>query len=212
MKFRALLLAALMGSTAAQAATELVTNGSFETSSVASGSFASVSSLAGWTIAGKKSTVELRNDLAGTAESGSVFAELDSSKNTTISQVLSTVVGETYTLSFWYASRPGVVGNSLGLQWLAGSETGTVDTHTGLSAKQVINATADNIWVNFTTSFVANSTSTALSFTGLGKSDGLGTSLDNISVTQTSVPEPTSISMLFAGLVAMGLMSRRKPR
>ena len=119
--------------------------------------------MAGWTIAGKKSTVELRNDLAGTAESGSVFAELDSSKNTTISQVLSTVVGETYTLSFWYASRPGVVGNSLGLQWLAGPETGTVDTHTGLSAKQVINATADNIWVNFTTSFVANSTSTALS-------------------------------------------------
>jgi len=45
-------------------------------------------------------------------------------------------------------------------------------------------------------------------FHGTGRSDSLGGSLDNVSV--TAVPEPESYAMMLAGLALMGTIARRR--
>ncbi|WP_374257271.1 DUF642 domain-containing protein [Aquabacterium sp.] len=200
-----LLLAAVLAAVPAAhaASSELVTNGSFESTALANGSWALVNGLSGWTIAGGDGLLELRNNVAGSAQSGVVYAELDGNHNVTISQSLATKVGQAYTLSFWYSSRINVAIDSLGLQWTVGNVTGSVDT-TG-----PFNGTSNNVWQNFTTTFIAQSALTNLSFAALGKDDTLGTSLDNVSV-KSAIPEPATLALLAGGLAAIGVAKRRR--
>ena len=59
----------------AQASANLVQNGSFESNTLTSGSWSIYSNLVGWT--GGPNQIELRNNVAGTAQDGSNFVELD---------------------------------------------------------------------------------------------------------------------------------------
>ncbi|MDH0863217.1 DUF642 domain-containing protein [Mitsuaria sp. GD03876] len=185
----------------------LLTNGSFESTTVSNGSYVILDSIAGWTVG--PHGVELRNNVAGSAFNGSNFAELDTTTNSWISQTLNTVLGTAYTLTFSYAARPDNQGaNSNGLNWSIGSLSGNVGQDTTTT------------WQTFTTTFTGTGSPMTLRFGATGRADSYGTSLDNISVVSNAgaggnaaaVPEPQSLALLLAGFGAMGLVIRRRQR
>jgi hypothetical protein len=183
----------------------LVNNGSFELGDPSqvpgAGAWNLYDNPVGWTVTGP-SGLELRNGVAGTAQDGNVFAELDSAGNVTISQTLDTVAGKTYDLSFWYSDRPGTGAATNGMTFSAGSLSGTLDGHD--------NTGSDNDWHLYTGQFVASQTGpTTLTFAAGGISDSYGESLDNIRVT-AAVPEPATCALMASGLALLGLSRRRR--
>ena len=106
--FKSLLAAAALCSVApAFAAANLLTDGSFESAVLPDGDYGMYggSSLYGWTAVGS-GLIEVRRDIVGTAQDGDYFVELDSTANSAMSQTISTVAGQRYSLSFWYSNRP----------------------------------------------------------------------------------------------------------
>lgn len=202
-------LAAL--SAGASAATNLITNGSFESTVVNAGSWNTYNSVPGWTIttaAGPASShgLEIRNDVVGIAEDKNNFIELDGYENDKISQTLTgLVVGATYELSFWYSDRTGVAGSSQGWQASIGTGVGAFGAYEKGTS---FNTSGGNQWREFTAIFTANSKSETFSLWGIGTSDSLGTSIDNISV--IAVPEPGTLGLFAAGLAVLGLSARRR--
>ena len=182
----------------------LISNGSFESVSLANGSWSTFSALSGWTVGPQK--VEVRNNVAGSAFAGLNFVELDTSRNSWISQSFTTIVGQTYHLSFMWANRPDQVGaNSNGISW-------QIDALNGVVGKNTVTA-----WTQFDLDFVATGTSTTLRLGASGSSDGMGTSLDAVSVTQlppapakSTVPEPGSLALLAMAAGALFVARRRK--
>jgi hypothetical protein len=192
-------LAALSAGTfaAAPPAVNLVADGDFDATQVAAGSWITLDSGAtGWTAT---SGLEIRNGVAGTAEDGPNFAELDTWQNSTISQTLATTAGQTYVLSFWAQDRAGVDASSQGLAY-------TVDGTTNYVQGGSVPG-----WTHFTETFVATGP-TSLSFAATGASDSLGSSLDNVSVTAAAVPEPGTFALAACGLAVLGLARRRSTR
>lgn len=194
--FKLLAVAAVTLSALGAQASNLVSNGSFEADSVANGDWAIVSNLTSWT---GLPNVEIRNNIAGAAQDGVNYVELDTAGNAGISQ---TITGTGLaTLSFWYSARPNT-GATNDLTVSFGNLTATV-------LQGVSNLTSSNIWQQFTATVdMGTSGSTTLSFYGAGVSDGFGGALDNISV--TAVPEPESYAMLLAGLGLIGTIARRR--
>ena len=182
-------------------ATELVTNGSFESNAQRNGSWATYSNLVGWT--GGSNKIELRNNVAGTAQNGGNFVELDVVRNSSMYQ---DIVGTgLVNLSFFYAARPGVAANN-GL----GFTFGSYGDNTLLA--NVAGGRTHN-WLQYTlNNFRLDADGvTRLSFFATGISNGVGASLDNVSVTAVSpVPEVETYAMLLAGLGVLGVASRRR--
>ena len=182
----------------------LISNGSFESVSLSKGSWSTYSTLSGWTVGPQN--VEIRNNVAGSAFAGLNFVELDTNRNSWISQTFTTVVGQTYHLSFMWANRPDQVGaNSNGISWQVAALDGVVGKNTITS------------WTQFEQDFVATGTSTTLRLGATGASDGMGTSLDAVSVTQlppaaakSTVPEPGSLALLAMAAGALFVARRRK--
>jgi hypothetical protein len=196
-------LAALVVATSAlgaQAATNLVANGSFESPVLASGSFGFYTSMPGWSTF----NVEVRNNWAGAAQQGSNFVELDTTANSSISQTINIAAPGAYQLSFWYDSRwdyGSSPSDTEMITWTFGTNNGSV----------LNNWTTDNTgtWKHYTGTFnFASAGLVGLTFAAGGTSDGLGGSLDNVSI--TAVPEPETYAMLLAGMGLMGTIARRR--
>jgi len=180
----------------------LLGNGSFDNDTVSSGSWTVKSSTSGWTA--DSNGLELRNGVAGTAFDGSNFAELDGYANSSISQTISTVIGQWYLLSFEYSNRMGTDPATNGLAWSFGNASGAAPD----LAK---NTSSDNDWQLYSTTVQATSTQTTLKIWATGTSDSYGSSLDDVSLTAvSSVPEPQTLALFAAGFAAMGFAARRR--
>lgn len=195
-----LVIAALL-SAPAIAQANLVVNGSFEDyTTVTPGHWSIFNSGYGWTT--DANGVEVRNAVAGTAADGVRFAELDTTGNSWISQTIQTYAFQSLELAFSYAPRAGYGKDTNGIQVFWNNQSlGAFkgDGRNGASWSDLfydVQADANGFGI--------------LKFVAIGTSDGLGGSLDNISV--TAIPEPDTSAMLLAGLGILAAVTRRRQR
>ena len=219
----ALATAGLLASAATQAApVSLIANGSFETLPVAlgDGQWSVLSSLAGWTVdAG--SGVEVRRNVVGSAQEGTVFIELDThagtfggqlfdgSTNSWISQSIATVAGTHYTLSWYYAPRAGEAADTNAIDVLWNGVKLATSNGSGMGAN-------GGVWQQYSFEVVGTGTD-MLSFAAGGKADAVGGSLDNISLVAAAaaqaaavLPEPASVGLAAVALAGLALARRRR--
>ena len=97
--------------------------------------------------------------------------------NATIFQTISTEAGQSYTLSFWYAPRPGAAASS-GLEVRFGGD---------LVFELLPNANNPAVWQQLTVTVTADGPSSVLAFTSTGAQDELGIFIDNISLTASPI-------------------------
>jgi hypothetical protein len=161
-----------------------------------------------WAIA--PNNVDIVSDLTSTpqASNGNQYLDLVGTGSTGgISQAFSTKVGQTYTLSFEYGNNPWSTSTAS-----ATVSVGSLSSPANQTASVTHNTsnTSDIFWTLFTETFVANSTSTTLSFLNTVGGGNGGILLDDISVTAT--PLPSAFSMLLIGLAGLGLVAYRGRR
>lgn len=178
---------------------QLIKNGSFETNGVGANSWAIKSALDGWTVG--NGGAEVRNNVAGAAQAGSNYLELDTTGNSWISQSIDTIDGGTYKLSFYYAAREHTAAatNGIDVFW-----NGALLKHLAQD-----NFTGSTNWFKVDLSFLAVGALSTLQFKASGTSDSFGGSLDNVSLT-TEVPEPGTLASLLLGLGLLGFTLRRR--
>lgn len=186
----------------------ILINGSFESPALpdqsggATGQFGSIS---GWDIlsgGGPGANFEIHRApfLFSAGADGSQWAELDVNGNTTIGQLLATIIGNTYTISFSVAARPGFGDSVVVVSF--GGQTFTTPAVSNTSG-----------WTTFTFTAVATSTSTLFSVAAGGASNGGSDLVDNFIVDDGSVgsvPEPSTFGMLGLGGVAFAMLRRRR--
>lgn len=201
---RTLSLVALLACTAAFAAPaptgNLIVNGGFESTVVASGSWVNVATTPGWTWLGGPGTgFEIRNNVAGAAQEGGNYVELDTTGNTLIGQYLDHLsAGAFYDLSFWYAPREYQAASTNGLQvFWNGDLLGA--TLSGLGG-------SGNDWTQHQYRVTAQAGRNLLSFAAVGTSDSVGGNLDNVSLNR--IPEPGTLALTFAALAGGLLLPR----
>jgi len=200
---RALALLALVATTAStQAApapaSNLIVNGGFESTLVADGSWVNVPTVQGWTwLAGPGLGFEIRNNVAGRAQEGRNFVELDTTGNSTIGQTIDNLKsGEHLDLSFWYSPREFQAASTNGMQVMwNGVQLGDVLTGLGSSG---------NDWKQYQFTVTAQSGRNLLSFASVGSSDSLGGNLDNVSLNR--LPEPGSLALTLGALGSLFLI------
>lgn len=124
-----------------------------------------------WTISSTGLEIWAQNFFGGPSE-GAQNAELDANESTEISQIVPTVVGATYKLSFDFSPRPAT-----------NLANNNVDANA--NGVTVVNASGDGMsnastsWTTHTNTFVATTTSTVISFKDKGTSDSYGSAIDN---------------------------------
>lgn len=176
----------------------LLTNGSFEDTVQANGTWNVYTTIAGWTTETGPG-IEIRNNVEGVAFDGNNFVELDSHANSSMFQEVATTSGVAYTLSFAYAPRinQSAETNIVEAYW----NGSLITSQTGFSA-------TNNDWQTF--SFTVTGTGLdKLTFKAAGINDSYGGSLDNVTLT-AAVPEPETYAMMLFGLGLVGFAARRK--
>jgi PEP-CTERM motif len=190
-------LALVASCTATASASDLVVNGNFQT-----GDFT------GW----QHNTSGVTNHPWIVQENGSNFyastgcvgiecIEGNSTQEAWLSQVLATVAGETYTLTFDYSQvEPNAEG---------GTPNELVVDFGSDQVADLVNLTNTNI---ITYSYTVTATTSATELQFLGRQDPSYDYLDNVSVTQQSTvtPEPESLALFGTGIFALLGVARRK--
>jgi hypothetical protein len=135
----------------------------------------------------------------GEAHTGVQMAFLDWSDSfNTITQDLTTVIGQTYTISYWVADE-----QTNFLQVMFGGSTLFNGTAPGTGA-------TSSDYVQYTFTSTATSTSTVLAFSGQRSTGRGGTLLDDVSVTPgAAVPEPATWLLTSVALIGLPALRRR---
>jgi prepilin-type N-terminal cleavage/methylation domain-containing protein len=162
---------------AAPTGANLVTNGDFENAPGAvANARTALATLPGWTRSGGSGALfEVLNGVDGGAPQGVHMVEIDTTRNITMSQTVSTVAGQRYRLSFQVSPDTRRDQTSNGLQVLFGGTTVADIRYDG---------TGSGVWwTTYTVDVVATGASSTLAFTGTGSSDGIGIDLDDVRLT-----------------------------
>jgi hypothetical protein len=127
-----------------------------------------------------------------------------------VDQILTTIIGVGYSVNFWADAD---ISNSFSLteNGLAVSGAPTSIAQNGFP-DQVDALGNSALFVEYSGTFVATSTSTDLSFTATGNpsigSPNYSVIIDDASITAT--PEPNSLLLLLTGLLGLGLLMKSK--
>lgn len=211
-----LLSVPLLSQAGTLSAQNLVVNGGFEqTGSVSVGnggwmSFAANvtngsqtrSLLPGWSLDSGPG-IEVRNNVAGAAFEGQRYVELDSYEDSSMSQWIQTLGGQTYRLSFAYSPREGVAADSNGIRvWW---------NELLLAEITAQGARSGHDWRSFSFNVMGTGQTDRLRFASFEgpnvRANTVGGSLDNVALQQ--VPEPASLALVVGALAAVGLSRRR---
>ena len=178
-------IAGLFLAAAAANATPILVNGSFET-----GDFT------GWTLGGNTDFTGVASSFGPTPQDGIYDANFGPvGSDGFLSQSFSDSSGQSYNLSFWFASDGGSPADF----------SASIDSTTLLSIGPVVPGSG---FTNYSFNFTGTGSDT-LSFTN--RNDPAYNYLDNISVTQAiAVPEPGTLPLFATGLLAFFLLRRRK--
>lgn len=184
----AALVAVLLVGAPTAFATNLLTNGSFET-----GDFT------GWSEGGLADVVSGSFSYYSGAEDGTWYVGLGAvGSDGTLSQTFSDTPGTHYTFSFWFASA-GDGPSDFSAYWDGTSLLSLTDPNTGINWTQfsfdVVGTGSDTVQFNF-------------------RDDPAWMALDNVSVGigPPTTPEPSSLLLLGSGLLTVGGVIRRKFR
>ncbi len=193
---KAILPAVLLSLSTLASASSLVTNGSFENPGVSSGSYTTLASIPGWT---STDGIEIRNNVSGTASAGSNYVELDTYRNSSITQAITTTLGQIYKLTFDYsprinqpASTNGIAAYWNGVQLLEVTGTGA----------------GVNVWTTFSALVTGTGGSDLLKFAATGTSNRLGGNIDDVNL--SAVPLPGAALLFGSALLGSGALRRKQ--
>lgn len=194
MKIARLLICLLVGAWATTYAGELVVNGGFE-------NLIDVDTAVGWTFTPAGSGSDFYYGTGGGGVySGAYAAEfggVSTGYYDTISQVLSTVAGDSYTFSFW-------------LSGVDGSDNGQTAYWDGNQVLNLTNFTQGYTFYSF--DVVASGASTTIAFAGYNVPSWNG--LDDVSVQGQAgaIPEPATFVLIAPALLGLVALRRRFSR
>ncbi len=196
---------------------DIVVDGNFEGADLGAGTgtdyFTSGESIDGgsWTVTQGTVGVDTNNFYIFDG-SKSIFLNGDITGPDSLTQTLTTVVGQTYTIGFWAdADVANTFSVTFGGAPVAGAPT-SIAVNGFPSPNYLGNSSLFEFYSGTAT---ATSTSTDLVFTASGftaNSSGVTVEIDNVSAipTTSSVPEPGTLGLLSAGMLGVLSMARRK--
>jgi hypothetical protein len=176
----------------------IVVNGGFETGDL-TGWTTNTSANLPWTVVKNIAPGLVPNSGAYFVAAGCVGTgclAYGSSTANDLSQVLTTVAGQQYTLSFFTSNGINTPVNELDVYWGG----------TQVVALNPVPGTEPN-YTQYTGTVTASGTSTNLEF--LGRQDHSYFALDDVSVV-SAVPLPASAWLMLSGLVGVGVMARKR--
>ena len=200
--------AALFLATATAANGATVINGDFETGTDPNSdpngfitlTAVNTTDLPGWTVS--SGSIDYIGNYWQAQGGSSRSVDLAGTSLGTISQTISTVIGQMYQVTFWASKNPDLA---------TPTRTGTV-SFGGASLPFLYTATNDRTnmnWQQYSYDFLATSNSTILSFAADASAGCCyGPALDTVSV--SDVPEPASWAIMLLGFAGIGAAMRRR--
>ena len=212
----------------AQAATNIVANGGFDTPDLGSGYYYNPTTISPWTFTGNSGVINPPSDfdsgrptVVAPSTGQYAFIQANTGPNGTVYQTLNLTAGTTYNLSFLYAGRNGTPGQTYNDVPYGGAANDLVsligDTGQGTLFSQNFSTISNQGFTNFAGSFTTTDTQAGnytLAFSNISAftSPSDQTSfVDNVNV--SAAPEPSQLAGLaFTGFGALGLILKTRKR